>query len=70
MRRKKYKKIADQALLDAIFDAEREWKHLRRIVENSIDPMLETEQHEKLAGAKYMFLLKEAKRRKVSVLQY
>jgi len=70
MRRKKYKKIVDQSLLDAIFDAEREWKHLRRIVENSIDPMLETEQHEKLAEAKYMFLLKEAKRRKVSVLQY
>ena len=70
MRRKKYKKIVDQSLLDAIFDAEREWKHLRRIVENSIDPMLETEQHVKLAEAKYMFLLKEAKRRKVSVLQY
>jgi len=70
MRRKKYATLADQALLDAVFQAEKDWKHLRRIVENSIDPLLESEQHLKLAEAKYMFLIKEAKIRKVSVLQY
>ena len=70
MRRKKYTKLVDQSLLDAIFVAEKEWKHLRRIVENSMDPMLESEQHLKLAEAKYMFLIKEAKIRKISVLQY
>lgn len=68
--RKRIQKQIDQELLNAIFSAEKEWKHLRKIVDNSIDPLDESRQWLKVTEAKYMFLLREAKRRKISVLRY
>lgn len=68
--RKRIQKQIDQELLNVIFSAEKEWKHLRKIVDNSIDPLDESRQWLKVAEAKYMFLLREAKRRKISVLRY
>ncbi len=70
MRRRKRQIETDQSLLDAIFQIEAEWKKLRHIVDNSIDPTITTEQKLKLVEAKYMFLLREAKVRKISLLRY
>jgi len=70
VRRKKYRKLANEELLQAIFAAEKEWKYLRQIVDNSVEVMYETELHIKLAEAKYMMLLKEAKIRNITVLRY
>jgi len=70
MNRKKLHRKSDQSLLDALFEVEAEWKKLRHIMDNSIDPLMETEQKLKLVEAKYMFLLREAKYRNVSMLRY
>lgn len=70
MRRKKHRKIANKELLDAIFESKKEWEYLQRLANNSFDVVYERELHIKLAEAKYMFLLKEAKRRNISVLRY
>lgn len=70
MKRKRRQKEIDRELLDAIFSIEAEWKHLRHIVDNGIDPVLETRQKLLLVEAKYMYLIREAKRRKVSLLRY
>lgn len=68
--RKRTQKKVDQDLLNVLFSAESDWKKLRKIVDNSIDPLDESRQLLQLAEAKYMFLLKEAKHRKVSALRY
>lgn len=70
MSRKKWQKEADQALLEAIFKVEAEWKYLQQLVEKSVEPAFETGDKLKLAEAKYMFLLKEAKHRNISLLRY
>lgn len=70
MRRKKHRKIANKELLDAIFESKKEWEYLQRLANNSFDVVYERELHIKLAEAKYIFLLKEAKRRNISVLRY
>jgi len=70
MRRKRWKKEIDRALLEAIFMSEAEWKQLRFIMDNSVEPILENKQRLLLSEAKYMFLLREAKHRKISVLRY
>jgi len=70
MRRRKRQKEVDQQLLHAIFHIEAEWKRLRNIVDNGIETSVETRQHLLLVEAKYMFLIREAKRRKVSLLRY
>lgn len=60
----------DRELLDTIFEVEAEWKKLRHIVDNSVEPMDESGKKLQLSEAKFMFLLKEAKHRKISVLRY
>ncbi len=70
MKTKRKQREVDRQLLDSIFHAEAEWKKLQHIIENSIEPVQESKQKLQLAEAKYMFLLKEAKHRKISVLRY
>lgn len=70
MRRKKVQKTVDRELLNAIIKVEAEWKQLRHIVDNGIDPMFETRQKLSLVEARYMFLIREAKHRKVSLSPY
>lgn len=70
MRRKKKQSEVDRELLDATFAIESDWRNLRHIVDRSIDPLDEARNKLLLAEAKYMFLIKEAKHRKISVLRY
>lgn len=70
MRKKVRKKVTDQELLDAIYTLQREWQRIESIVEGSIEPMERSLYKEKLAKAKYLFLLREARQRKLSATQY
>ncbi|TQS76383.1 DUF2508 family protein [Ornithinibacillus gellani] len=68
--RKVKKKDIDQELLAAIFNVEFEWKQIRSIVEKSIEPTVDGQKREAIAQAKYLFLLREARRRKISAIRY
>lgn len=70
MRRKYRKREVDQQLLETIFTLERKWKRIQSIVEKSIEPRPGNLHKESLARAKYLFLLREARHRKVSAIRY
>ncbi|GEN31252.1 hypothetical protein HNQ35_001757 [Cerasibacillus quisquiliarum] len=70
MRRKKRKRQVDEQLLEAIFTVEQEWKRVQSIVEQSIEPTVEGQNRVAIAQAKYVFLLREAKRRQLNALRY
>lgn len=70
MAKKLKKKVVDKQLLDAIFNIEREWKQIQNIVEKSIDPEDVSVQFESLAREKYLYLLREARHRKISAVRY
>jgi len=69
MGKKIKKKDIDQELLDAIILVEREWKQLQSIVAKSIEPTQSGIQQEAIARAKYLFLLREARQRKLSAMR-
>jgi len=69
MRRKRQRQLVDEDLLNATFHTEYKWRKLRDIVDRSVDPLDEARDKLKLAEATYMFLLKEAKHRKISALR-
>ncbi|TFJ93025.1 YaaL family protein [Lentibacillus salicampi] len=70
MGRKKRKREVDEQLLDSLFHIEQEWKQIQSIVDKSIEPTDVGFYHQNLAKAKYLFLLREARRRKISAIQY
>lgn len=70
MKRKRLQRETDRSLLDSIFVLESEWKQIQSIIDNSIEPMDESRYRLQLSQAKYMYLLKEAKRRNINYLQY
>ncbi|GAB3054316.1 YaaL family protein [Virgibacillus ainsalahensis] len=70
MGKKLKKQDIDRELLDAIFVLEREWKDIEAIVERSIETPYSNHQRAALAQAKYLFLLREARHRKVSARRY
>ncbi|PWU70112.1 MULTISPECIES: YaaL family protein [Gracilibacillus] len=64
---KKIKKAAmNQQLLTNIYQLKKDWKNLESIMERSIEPTEQGRFDLALAKAKYFYLLKEAKYRKVS----
>ncbi|MUK88100.1 DUF2508 family protein [Ornithinibacillus sp. L9] len=69
-RKKRKKREVDELLLDSLFTVEREWKQIKSIVDKSIDPTIEGKNSERLAQAKYLFLLREARERKISAIRY
>lgn len=69
-KRKKLREQTNKRLLGAFFKAEMEWKQLKSIVENSIEPTEESRYLLSLSEARYIFLLREAKARKLSALRY
>jgi len=69
MGKKIKKKIVDQELLHAIFQLENDRKQIRSIIEHSIDPTESVLKQEALLKAKYLFLLREARHRKVSAIR-
>jgi hypothetical protein len=69
-KKRKQKREVDELLLDAIFSIEHEWKQIRSIVGKSIEPTFEGKSTEKIAQSKYLFLLREARHRKISAIRY
>lgn len=70
MRRKLKKRKIDEQLLDAIVTTKQEWQQIQLIVEKSIDPTDKVIYRQKLAQAKYLFLLREAKKRNISAIRF
>ncbi|HLS07424.1 MAG TPA: YaaL family protein [Bacillota bacterium] len=70
MRRKKLNKQTKKQLLHTIYRLQTEWKHLERIVDESIEPSLESITEEKIARAKFMFLWNEARRLNIHAVKY
>lgn len=70
MARKMKKKDMDQQMLAALFTVETEWKQIQSIVEKSIEPSVDGQFREAVAQAKYLYLLREARRRDLSALNY
>lgn len=68
-RRRRQRQFVDEDLLNVIFTKEAEWRNLRDIVDRSVDPLDEARYKLKLTESLYMFLLKEAKHRKISALR-
>ncbi|WP_249872239.1 YaaL family protein [Oceanobacillus saliphilus] len=69
MGRKITKRDIDGELLDTIILVERDWKQIQSIVEKSIEPNMTATNMEAIAKAKYLFLLREARRRKVNAIR-
>lgn len=70
MGKKHKKRHVNEELLDTIFILERDWKSIEQIVEKSIEPTTTAIHKQKFAQAKYLFLLREARHRKISAIRY
>lgn len=70
MAKKVKKRDVDEELLESIFVLERRWKHIHSIMSKSIEPQEAGIYEEQIVRANYIFLLREARRRKISVIRY
>jgi hypothetical protein len=57
----------DDRLLGQLNSLKEEWYNQKRLLEKSFDPSAEIMAQTKLAEAKYFYLFKEAKARKISI---
>ncbi len=55
----------DGQLLETMIRLEKEWKQIESMVSRSIDPSMDGNYWEAFAQAKYLFLLREARHRKL-----
>ncbi|AUJ24486.1 DUF2508 family protein [Virgibacillus dokdonensis] len=65
MAKKIKKRDVDRELLNTLKELELEWKQIESIVSRSVEFTLEGNYWERVARAKYMYLLKEARHRKL-----
>ncbi|MEF2293840.1 MULTISPECIES: DUF2508 family protein [Virgibacillus] len=65
MAKKIKKRDVDRELLNTVKELELEWKQIESIVSRSVEFTLEGNYWERVARAKYMYLLKEARHRKL-----
>ncbi|WP_226677767.1 YaaL family protein [Rossellomorea aquimaris] len=63
----KLKKEYDQSLLRVLDETKDHWNQQRSIDEMSVDYNLNIHCHSKIAEAKYFFLFREAKHRKIVI---
>lgn len=70
MRRKAMKKKMDEELLETIYNLQWEWKRLEGVLANSIEPSDDSIYQEKIAKAKFMFLLREARHLNIHAIKY
>ncbi|CAM4034416.1 YaaL family protein [Mesobacillus zeae] len=67
-RKKRLRKEFDEKLLVQLDELKADWSNQRNLVEKSFDPSDEFIAEAKLAEAKYFYLFKEAKERKVRLI--
>jgi hypothetical protein len=70
MAKKIKKNDMDEELLNTIYALQLEWKQIESLIEKSIEPTVNSRYRENLARAKYLFLLREARHRKVNAAVY
>lgn len=61
IRRKAFRRNLDHELLTTIYHLQWEWRQLKQMIENSIEPSEQSIYQKKITKAKYMFLLREAR---------
>jgi hypothetical protein len=61
------RKEFDEKLINQLEVLKKQWQNQKSLVEKSFDPSEDVICQAKLAEAKYFFLFKEAKQRKISV---
>lgn len=61
------RKEFDEKLLDQISDIRTNWSNQKSLVEKSFDPSDEILCQAKVTEAKYFYLIKEAKNRKINI---
>ncbi|MBB6285274.1 hypothetical protein HNR34_003687 [Geobacillus subterraneus] len=66
-RKGKLKRQFDEKLIAELQNARTEWLEQKQLIEKSVDPSLEVLSALQLAEAKYFFLLREAKHRRITL---
>ncbi|NNU85451.1 DUF2508 family protein [Geobacillus sp. BMUD] len=66
-RKGKLKRQFDEKLMAELQKARTEWLEQKQLIEKSVDPSLEVLSALQLAEAKYFFLLREAKHRRITL---
>ncbi|AIE58551.1 YaaL family protein [Bacillus methanolicus] len=61
------RKEFDEKLICQLEELKKQWRNQKALVEKSFDPSEDVICQTKLAEAKYFFLFKEAKHRKISI---
>lgn len=61
------RKQYDQQLLQNLLNMKKEWNRQKQLVDKSVEPSSQVLYELKVAEAKYFFLLKEAKKRKIKI---
>nr|WP_295975637.1 YaaL family protein [uncultured Bacillus sp.] len=68
-RKGKLRKEFDERLINQIQLSKKGWDHQNHLVDNSFDPFGQVSLQAKISGAKYVFLLKEARKRRLSAIK-
>ncbi|MBM7663499.1 hypothetical protein JOC85_004375 [Bacillus mesophilus] len=68
-RKGKLRKSFNEQLIESLEKNKNEWMRQKEIVNRCVEPSAEVLYHLKLAEAKYLFLIREAKKRKVTLLR-
>ncbi|MBM7588373.1 hypothetical protein JOC86_004986 [Bacillus pakistanensis] len=63
----KLRKEYNEKLISVLDEAKQEWVQQRSIEEMSVEPTFEVHCHTKISEAKYFFLFREAKNRKIVI---
>lgn len=61
------RKEFDDLLLEKVNELRDTWNNQRQLLEKSFDPSAEAISQEKVAEAKYFFLFKEVRKRKITI---
>lgn len=61
------RKEFDDQLLEKVNELRDTWNNQRQLLEKSLDPSAEAISQEKVAEAKYFFLFKEVRKRKIII---
>jgi hypothetical protein len=68
-RKGKLREDYDEKLIQQLNNSKENWDRQSSLQEKSFDPYFEVDLQTKLARAKYLFLLREAKKRNLSILK-
>jgi hypothetical protein len=68
-RKGKLREDYDEKLIQQLNNSKENWDRQSSLQEKSFDPYFEVDLQTKLARAKYLFLLREAKKRSLSILK-